>query len=224
MKERNQPLAGIRNVLFDLDGTLVDSSATIAASLAHALEQMNAGPVGADFAQTVIGRPLFDIFQGEFDMSEEQALQAIDHYRLHYDALNQAGTRVYEGIPELLTTLQRAGYRLFVATVKPTGIAEKVLDDMQLRPYFEGVAGASMGPERREKAGIIAHALGRYGLKAQQSLMVGDRGEDIYGARVNGVRAIGVTYGFGSRQELASAQPMGTVGRSAELTALILAD
>jgi phosphoglycolate phosphatase len=219
-----QELLGIRNVLFDLDGTLVDSSATIGASLAHALEQMNAGPMAADFAQTFIGRPLFDIFRGEFAMSKEQARQAIDHYRLHYDALNQAGTRVYEGIPDLLTALQFAGYRLFVATVKPTKIAEKVLGDMELRPFFDGVAGASMGPERREKAGIIAHALARYGLEAEQSLMVGDRGEDIAGARVNGLRAIGVAYGFGSRQELASARPFGMVGHSAELAALFSAD
>jgi len=214
-------LKHIQNVLFDLDGTLVDSSGTIGASLEYALGRLGAGPLSAVPLHSVIGKPLLDIFQGEFAMNAEQAHEAIDHYREYYDGLGQAGTSIYPDIPEVLAALQSSGYRLYVATVKPTPIAEKVLTDVQLRRYFDGVAGASMGPERRDKTSIIAHALECFELDAGQSVMIGDRRQDIDGARDNGLPAIGVSYGFGSREELESAQPALIAERSSEITALL---
>ena len=217
-------LDSIKNLLFDLDGTLVDSSGTISASLEYALDRMGSGPLSGVSVQSLIGRPLLDIFQREFAMDAKQATEAIELYREHYDGLGREGTSVYADVPEVLAALSLAGYRLYVATVKPTSIAEKVLVDFQLRDHFSGVAGASMGPERRDKASIIAHALERYKLDAGHSLMVGDRRQDIDGARENGLPAIGVTYGFGSREELDSARPAGIVERSSEIATLLLAD
>jgi len=215
-------LENIQNVLFDLDGTLVDSSETIRSSLEHALERMGGRLSAGSPVEQLIGRPLLDIFQGDFAMTAEQAQEAIDHYREYYDTLNQAGTRIYSQIPELLSRLQTAGYRLFVATVKPTPIAEKVLSDVRLSTYFEGVAGASLGPERRDKTRIIAHALEKFELDVKQTLMIGDRRQDIAGARENGLPAIGVAYGFGSREELVSAKPVRIIERSGEIAAMLL--
>lgn len=213
-------LKHIQNVLFDLDGTLVDSSGTIGASLEYALDRLGAGPLSAVPLHSVIGKPLLDIFQSEFAMNAEQAQEAIDLYREYYDGLGQAGTSIYPDIPEVLAALQRSGYRLYIATVKPTSIAEKVLKDVQLIDHFNGVAGASMGPERRDKTSIIAQALERFDLDAGQSVMIGDRRGDIDGARDNGLPAIGVTYGFGSREELESAQPARIVERSSEIATI----
>ena len=200
-------LNGIRNVLFDLDGTLVDSRATIIDSIRHALETLQVDPADAPRVESLIGVPLFDIFTGAYGMNRGQAMQAIDIYRARYDELNQAGTRVYEGVPEGLASLREFGLRLFVATVKPTPIAEKVLADLDLRAWFDGVAGASMGPERREKHGIIAWALDEFGLDAGASLMVGDRDQDIEGARGNGLASLAVSYGFGHAEEIRRARP-----------------
>lgn len=198
------PLA---NVLFDLDGTLVDSRDTITASLGHALERMGVDAASGPAITGLIGLPLFDIFTTAFALPREVALQAIGHYRRHYDRLSPAGSRTYPRVPQDLERLHALGLRLYVATVKPTPIAEKVLADLGLDVHFDGVAGASMGPERREKTGIIAHALARFALDPQHSLMVGDRDQDIAGARANGLRAVGVTYGFGSREEIEAARP-----------------
>lgn len=200
-------LAEIENILFDLDGTLVDSRETIASSILHALDRMDVDAAGGPRVESLIGMPLYDIFVGRFGMEEVNALEAIDHYRVFYDNLDQAGTTVYQRVHEDLARLKREGYRLYIATVKPTEIARKVLSDMKLLPYFDGVAGASMGPERRDKSSIIAHAISKFGLEADRSMMVGDRDQDIEGARDNGLKSVGVTYGFGERNEVLGSSP-----------------
>jgi phosphoglycolate phosphatase len=217
-------LNSISNVLFDLDGTLVDSSKTIEMSLVHALEQIGVDPLARGPVRSFIGVPLFDIFRGGFGMSENDTHMAITLYRDYYDALNQAGSKVYDQVPEVLSALRDQGYQLFIATVKPTEIAGKVLSDLELRPFFTGVAGASMGPERRDKTGIIAHALDQFGLEAEVSLMVGDRDQDINGARANGLRSVAVSYGFGSLDELSGAKPDHIVHRSVEIVNLLRGD
>lgn len=197
----------IRNLLFDLDGTLVDSSRTISVSLEFAVGSMGLETEGRTPIETLIGAPLLDIFRSEYDMTEEQAHTAIKLYREHYDSLAQAGTRVYDHIREVLPCLGAAGYRLVVATVKPTEIANRVLTDLDLRTCFDGVAGSSMDSSRRDKSSIIAHAVQKFELDPEHSTMVGDRDQDINGARDNGMSSIAVSYGFGSRDELNSARP-----------------
>lgn len=215
-------MQNIQNLLFDLDGTLVDSSQTINMSIEFALNGLGIDKSSDKPIEAMIGRPLLDIFRYEFDMTDEQAYTAIDLYRDHYDSLNQAGTLVYESVREVLPTLKEAGYRLFIATVKPTSIAEKVLIDLDLRASFDGVAGSSMDSERRDKSSIIAHALKTFALDPLHSMMIGDRDQDIAGARENGMTAIGVTYGFGSREELHAAQPAHLIDHSKEIIALLV--
>ena len=216
-------LNGIRNVLFDLDGTLVNSSRTIMDSVEHALRSLDIDPASGPPVERLIGRPLLDIFTDSYGMPRPQALEAIDRYRAHYEALAQAGTTVYEGVRDGLAELAGGGYRLYLATVKPTSIAESVLGDLELRGHFSGVAGASMGPERREKERIIAWALETFGLDAAESLMVGDRDQDIDGARANGLASVAVSWGFGSDGELEKAEPDYQAGRFSELVDLLLA-
>jgi len=211
----------IHHVLFDLDGTLVDSSGAIQAALAHALQRLGRH-CPPDFAIAKrIGMPLVDIFRDEFGIVGDPADQAIAHYRDFYDRQAHVGTRVYDRVADTLEHLRASGIGLFVATVKPSPIAEKVLRDMGLKRYFSGVAGSSMDHARRDKADIIRHALQRYGLEASHSVMIGDRAQDIDGARQNGLYAVGVTYGFGSIEELSAAGPDHLVGCASELPALL---
>jgi phosphoglycolate phosphatase len=119
-------------------------------------------------------------------------------------------------------TLCAAGCKLVVATVKPSPIAAKVLSEMGLEHYFSGVAGSSMDHARRDKGDIIRHALQTYGLDPAHSAMVGDRAQDIRGARSNHLYAVGVTWGFGPLEELTSAGPDHLVGCCSELPALLL--
>jgi phosphoglycolate phosphatase len=215
-------MKNIRNVLFDLDGTLVDSSLTISTCIDYALARLGEESVAGAPVTALIGTPLLDIFRNTFRLTEQQAELAIGHYREHYDRLGQAGSKVYDSVDQVLDDLGRQGYRLFIATVKPTPVAEKVLSDLKLRQYFEGIAGASMGHERREKTGIIAYALEKFDLDPVQSLMVGDRSQDVLGAKDNGMASIAVTYGFGSRDELDAALPDHIVGHSSEILSLLM--
>jgi phosphoglycolate phosphatase len=212
----------IHNILFDLDGTLVDSSGAIRASLNHALECLGSEWPPDMAVESVIGMALVDILRERFDITGERAEAGVRLYREHYDVHAQAHSHVYDQVDELLAQLSQAGCKLFVATVKPGPIAEKVLRDMGLSRWFSGVAGSSMDHSRREKSAIIGHALRKFGLAAEHSVMVGDRAQDIAGARHNGLRAVAVTYGFGSLEELTAAEPDHLVARSGELAPLLL--
>jgi phosphoglycolate phosphatase len=97
-----------------------------------------------------------------------------------------------------------------------------VLSDLDLRSWFDGIAGSSMDSERRDKSSIIAHALRKFDLNPLHSMMIGDRDQDITGARDNGMPSIAVTYGFGSRNELISARPDHVVERSEEIVSLLV--
>lgn len=211
----------IHNLLFDLDGTLVDSSAAIRASLTHALEGLGSRWPEDLAVQTVIGMPLVDIFHERFGLTGEPAERAIALYRAHYDSEAQAGTRIYDHVETTLRALCDSGRRLYLATVKPTAVAAKVLREMGLDGYFSGVAGSTVDHSRRDKGDIIRHALQRYGLQAPHSVMVGDRDKDIHGARRNGLYAVAVTYGFGSPEELRAAGPDHLVGCCSELPGLL---
>jgi phosphoglycolate phosphatase len=211
----------VQNLLFDLDGTLIDSSGTIGTCVHYALDKVGVSSDIDTPVEALIGMSLLDIFCNNFDMSIEQAEVAIFHYRDHFDLLGQTGTQIYPDIRNVLLSLQNAGYRLYIATVKPTSIAERVLSDLQLRTYFDGVAGSSMDHERRDKSSIIAHALNKFELDPLRSMMIGDRDQDISGARDNGLLAVAVTYGFGKRQELHASSPDHMVERSLEILELL---
>jgi phosphoglycolate phosphatase len=216
-----QVMEKIHHALFDLDGTLVDSSGAIQAAVAHALQRLGRQyPSDFEIGKR-IGRPLVDIFRDDFGIEGEPAEQAIAHYREFYDRHAQTGTRVYDRVAETLERLREAGIGLFVATVKPSPIAKKVLRDMGLKRFFQGVAGSSMDHARRDKADIIRHTLQQYDLAASHSVMVGDRAQDIDGARQNGLYAVGVTYGFGSMEELSAASPDHLVRCASEIPALL---
>lgn len=222
LRLRTLRMRDIHNVLFDLDGTLIDSSGAIRASLEHALEQLGAQWPKEMAVDSIIGMPLLDILRERFGITGDRAELGIGHYRDHYDEHARDRTRVYDHVEELLERLRRERLNLFLATVKPTRIAEKVLEEMHLARWFSGVAGSSMDHSRREKSAIIGHALNAFNLAAEHSVMVGDRSQDIHGARRNGMRAVAVTYGFGSREELIAAGPDHIVACSSEIGALLL--
>ena len=101
-------LSNIKNLLFDLDGTLVDSRDTISASLEHALGQVGAQTGASIRVESVIGKPLLDIFQDHFELGAGRATRAVGIYREYYDSLAHQGTQVYQNVPEVLAKLKQA--------------------------------------------------------------------------------------------------------------------
>lgn len=214
----------IRNLLFDLDGTLVDSSETVCAALAFALERAGLAPPEPAVVRSFIGRPLLEIFSEDFDMDPAATATAITHYRNRYRELGRDGSRLYDHVEECLAELGRAGFALYVATVKPDMIAERVLGDFGLRAHFRGVCGSSMDGSRRHKVDVIGHALGSNALMPSASLMIGDRAEDVFGARTHGLDTIGAAYGYGGAEELAAAGALHVASGFDEVAELVLGE
>ena len=138
----------------------------------------------------------------QVDERAEEARRAVSFYREYYAEKGIFENAVIAGIPELLCALQKEGCSLFVATSKPEPFAVRIIERFSLSPYIVRGFGASLDETRTEKGDVIAYALKEGGIAKESALMVGDRKHDILGAKENGIRSMGVLFGYGSREEL----------------------
>ena len=193
-------------LLIDLDGTLTDPRPGIVKSLRHALEQMQRPCPGDDALVAYIGPPLRATFATLLTTRETALVErAMALYRERYAEIGLFENEVYAGIPAALADLGRVARRLFVATAKASVFATRIVRHFGLAGYFAGVYGPELDGRLDDKAELIAHLLACEGLKAEGLVMIGDRANDVTAARANGVRSIGVLWGYGSRDELLAA-------------------
>ncbi len=200
------------HVLLDLDGTISDSEPGIARSLAHAFETCGYPVPDEATIRTLIGPP-FEITFPRLGVHVEDLEQIIDAYRGRYDVAGKFENELYPDVPEMIDSLRGDGHRLTVATAKPQTVAEDILEHFGLTDRFDHIVGATseIGSSRRTKGEVIHHALGLLGISPHDRIaldhvvMVGDRDHDVEGAHLNAIDCIGVTYGFGSAQELQEA-------------------
>lgn len=191
---------------FDLDGTLVDSEKGIVNSIKYVLEKYQIRDYDMETLRKFIGPPLGESFQKYFGFQREETAKLIEGYREYYTAGGMYEAEVYDGIEELLKSLKEEGKTLAVATSKPEAFARQILERFGLAPYFDCIAGASMDESRVKKDEVLADALSRCRIQnKEQAVMIGDRENDILGAKSNGLDSIGVLFGFGSRKELEDA-------------------
>ena len=209
-------------VLFDVDGTLIDSAGGIARSAAAALAEFGRPPLTADQLRSFIGPPLADSFR-LLDLPADQVDGVVDAYRCHYLSDGILDYRVYPGVPELLERLVSAGLRLGVATSKRTASARHVLEHAGLAGWFRSIAGSEPDGSRPDKAAVMTAALADLGVDdPRRALMVGDREHDAIGARTLATDFIGVTWGFGTEDELVAAGATRIVATPAALGGLVL--
>ena len=195
-----------KTVLFDLDGTLTDPKVGITKSIQYALSEMGIIEPDLDALTPFIGPPLHVSFKELYGFNEHQTQQAIYHYRERFTEKGMFENHVYQGIPQLLNRLQRKGYQLAVATSKPTVFATTILKHFELNPYFDCIVGSNLDGTRSAKGEVIEEALRQlHTVNRENCIMVGDRLHDILGAAQQHIDAIGVTYGYGSREELETA-------------------
>jgi phosphoglycolate phosphatase len=131
---------------------------------------------------------------------------------------------VYPGVIDGLESLRRDGWSLFVATSKPEYFAWQIVKHFRLLPHFQNVYGSELSGERSDKRALLAHLLEREAIRADEAIMIGDRAFDIVGAKANGVRAIGVLWGYGTRDELANAGADALCENVSELVRLLQTD
>jgi phosphoglycolate phosphatase len=142
-------------------------------------------------------------------------------YRSHYGSTGFRETMAYPGIAAALDQLLARRAKLYIATSKRTIFAERILEHLNLIDLFTGVHGSEPDGAVDRKADLIADVLRRHNLSAARCLMVGDRRQDVAGARSNGVSSVGVLWGYGELEELQSAGAMHIVARPAELISIV---
>jgi phosphoglycolate phosphatase len=192
-------------LLFDLDGTLTDSRPGIVRSVRYALKSIGVVPPGEDTLGWCAGPPLRQNFARLLPGADAATIErAVDLYRERYDAVGYLENEVYAGVLEMLSALGR-DRKLLVVTGKYTESAEKVVEAFALRAHFAEVFGSRRDGTFTDKGRLIAHVMERHRLTPESLAFVGDREHDMLGAREHRIFAVGVSYGYGSIEELVGA-------------------
>lgn len=238
----DSPGGRLPSVLFDLDGTLVDPAGGITGGMAHALAAVGLPVPGDDALSAMIGPKLADALVSIAGVPQERVPEVIDAYRSWYATTGMDMSRVYPGVRELLAELKARGHRLAVATQKPEPLANALLAHHGINHCFDVIRGSHADETlmpgepgyRAGKSEIIASALAGVSTLAglgsspnavpgtvREAVMVGDRHQDVHGARSNGLDCIGVSWGFAPDGELAAAGAAAVVHSAAELGELL---
>jgi len=196
----------MKALLFDLDGTLTDPREGITRSIAHALERLGIEPPPLQELTFAIGPPLRLSFARLLATEKRETIElAVKHYRERFADVGLFENAPYDGIAETLGALAAGGAPLFVATSKPLVYARRIVDHFDLGRHFIEVHGCELDGTREDKRDLLAHLLPHHGVAPGEAAMIGDRGADMVAARHHGVRAVGVLWGYGSRDELVQA-------------------
>ena len=182
-------------IIFDLDGTLTDSSEGITNCIEYALGKMGIEVFDKKALYKYIGPPLIPAFIEDYGMTESQAKETVDFYRERFLDKGMYENKVYDGIYELLDALKENGKKILLATTKPEVQAVEILRHFNLLKYFDVTAGSTLDSKIVEKNDVIEVAFSRLPEARNNSVMVGDRKYDIWGAK----------HGYGTREELETA-------------------
>lgn len=215
-------------IFLDLDGTLTDSRPGILGSYHATLRALGHEPDPAKDLTFVIGPPVEDsmariLIEYGDDAGEARVAEAAALFRAHYGANGLFDNRVYDGIPDALDRLRAAGAELVVATAKRTGFAVRILNHFGLSPRMRAIYGSEPGGALDEKAELIRYVLKHEGIDPSRAVMVGDRRYDMTGSHANGLRAVGVLWGYGTRDELEQAGADQLAAHPDELPEMVLA-
>ena len=192
----------IKALIFDFDGTICDTGEGIMKSAKYALESYKI-PCG-DWQELsyFIGPPLLVTFQEKYSLDVSQASELVKKFRERYGREGILESRLYSGIYDLLQKLKADGFRLAIASSKPEEYINQLLEKFDSAKFFDVVCGVSFTADCESKQSIIARALDGLGVSNEEAIVIGDKNYDIDGAKANGVKSIGVLWGFGSKFEL----------------------
>ena len=194
----------MNGAFFDLDGTLTDPKPGITRCIQYALERLGFPVPSEDDLVWCIGPPLHASMK-KLVGSDDLTHRAVKLYRERFRDVGLYENEAYAGIQETLASVAAGGRRLFVATSKPKIYADRIIEHFGLGRHFEQVFGSELDGTRTNKSDLLAYALAETKADAARAVMIGDRSHDVVGARKNGMRAIGVLYGYGSLAELTDA-------------------
>lgn len=183
-------------IVFDLDGTLIDTFEGIDKAYQWAFARLNREYPGEFFVRHAIGAPLPQVFEKRCGMSAAETAAAVQAYRTYYGKSGKYEATVYTGMEEALRTLKAANLFLGVATLKNDTFARDILRHFSLFPYFDAIHGTD-GKDTLTKADLIYRCMRDIGATETETVLVGDSPYDAQGAKAAGVDFLAVTYGFG---------------------------
>lgn len=201
-------------LIFDFDGTIVESGPGLVRSIRHALSAMGIEEPDDKKLERFIGPPLNIGFRDWYHMSEEQIPHAMKIFRQRYDEKGVYEARVYPGITDCLRAAKERGIPMAIASAKPLYYIEKMVQHFELGSYFEQIVGPGLNDELENKAGqdvkgrMIRQVCTHFpNTPAHACIMIGDKASDIKAGKEQGCQTIGVLYGYGSFEELKQAGP-----------------
>ncbi|MBL7969909.1 MAG: HAD hydrolase-like protein [Prolixibacteraceae bacterium] len=211
------------HILFDLDGTLIDSRQGIGNSLRYALRQMHIDGYSEEIRDQFIGPPLQDGFKRLFGLNDRHTEQAVEHFRAYFGEKGWCENEAYHGISELLEELHLSGKRVYVATSKYEKYAQMIVRHLEFDRYIDDLIGAEQSGKQSSKGELITGLLNRNQISASASVvMIGDTHYDLIGAKENEISSIAVAYGFGTTESINACNPDYLVGSVDELAEVLL--
>lgn len=191
-----------KTIIFDLDGTLTDSAEGIINSVRLVLNHFGIPVPCMDVLQTFVGPPLHDMFV-KHGVPEDQVDEAIRIFRGRYVTIGKFENTPYPGIREMLQALKAQGHTLYVATSKPEPQAVEILEHFELAQYFDCICGASLDRSRITKEEVLRYLLND--TADGTAVMIGDTFYDVIGATALGIPTVGVSWGYGSVDDMKNA-------------------
>lgn len=192
-------------IFFDLDGTLTDPQEGITNCVKYALEYYGIHETDYSKLMRFIGPPLVYSFREYYGFDEKRSLEAVDKYRERFSTVGLFENKVYDGIYDLLQKLVDSGHVLALATSKPKVFADRIMSKYRLRPYFKLICGSELDGTRNDKNEVIEYAIEKLECPREKVIMVGDRKQDIIGAKKCSVASCGVRFGYAEEGELEEA-------------------
>lgn len=194
----------IKNILFDLDGTIIKSDKGIIKSILLSLEEIGIKENDIEKLKAFLGPPLYDSYKKYYGISDEDYEKALDVFHEYYRLKGIFECELYPNVEETLKTLNEKGYNLFLATSKPEIEAKRIILYFGLDKYFKFIGGSDgdRGGKRSNKTAVIKYVLNENNIiDVNECIMVGDRYHDIEGAKNLGIKSVAVLYGYGSIEE-----------------------
>lgn len=196
---------GIDTVLFDLDGTIINSEEGITNCLRYVIDYWGMEQPPQEKLLCFIGPPLREQFHNVFGFDAEKTEASVRKYRERYDTVGQYECEVYHGVKELIHHLKQAGYRIALASSKPQPACARILAHFDLDREFDGIFGSTIDGRISTKQQVLEEVFEKMQVEPAKTILVGDTRFDVDGANRAHIPCIGVTYGFGDAQELIKA-------------------
>ena len=198
----------MKAILFDLDGTIINSEEGITKCVQYALRAYGIDEPDRKKLLCFIGPPLDPVFREKYGMTEEEAWQAVEKYRERFDVEGIFECCLYDGVRDAIIRLKEKDYVPALASSKPETACRRILEHFLLTPYFDEVVGSTLDGRISTKEEVLEE-LGRrmadWQISRDEMCLIGDTKYDAAGAKAFGIRCIGVSYGFGTREELLDA-------------------